>query len=210
MSTGEFPYDSAADEPLEIGASECFFDGYITAIAVTPGHVPVEIWMEPLVSGDEGPPPPSPEDFALMLEMVRGTLRDTPEDYYPLYYDAIEDAASLGKAWAAGFMAGMTCSNESWMQRLKSESYWELVEPIAALAMDSEEFNTLVKPPHAEPLPLTPDDIEEILDLIPESVIGLYEERVREVAMPAHGAKAGRNDPCPCGSGKKYKKCCGA
>jgi preprotein translocase subunit SecA len=22
------------------------------------------------------------------------------------------------------------------------------------------------------------------------------------------GSKAGRNDPCPCGSGKKYKKCC--
>jgi len=22
--------------------------------------------------------------------------------------------------------------------------------------------------------------------------------------------KIGRNDPCPCGSGKKYKKCCGA
>jgi uncharacterized protein YecA (UPF0149 family) len=24
------------------------------------------------------------------------------------------------------------------------------------------------------------------------------------------GDKTGRNDPCPCGSGKKYKKCCGA
>jgi preprotein translocase subunit SecA len=24
------------------------------------------------------------------------------------------------------------------------------------------------------------------------------------------GKKVGRNDPCPCGSGKKYKKCCGA
>jgi SEC-C motif-containing protein len=24
------------------------------------------------------------------------------------------------------------------------------------------------------------------------------------------GAKVGRNDPCPCGSGKKHKKCCGA
>ena len=24
------------------------------------------------------------------------------------------------------------------------------------------------------------------------------------------GTKVGRNDPCPCGSGKKYKKCCGA
>jgi preprotein translocase subunit SecA len=33
------------------------------------------------------------------------------------------------------------------------------------------------------------------------------EERARE---PAKSAKvAGRNDPCPCGSGKKYKKCHG-
>ena len=27
---------------------------------------------------------------------------------------------------------------------------------------------------------------------------------------PVVGPKAGRNDPCPCGSGKKFKKCCGA
>jgi uncharacterized protein len=27
---------------------------------------------------------------------------------------------------------------------------------------------------------------------------------------PARAAKIGRNDPCPCGSGRKYKKCCGA
>ena len=27
---------------------------------------------------------------------------------------------------------------------------------------------------------------------------------------PAVSRKVGRNDPCPCGSGKKYKKCCGA
>jgi uncharacterized protein YecA (UPF0149 family) len=24
------------------------------------------------------------------------------------------------------------------------------------------------------------------------------------------GPKVGRNDPCPCGSGRKFKKCCGA
>lgn len=29
-------------------------------------------------------------------------------------------------------------------------------------------------------------------------------------AAAAEGAKIGRNDTCPCGSGKKYKKCCGA
>lgn len=34
----------------------------------------------------------------------------------------------------------------------------------------------------------------------------------RMIAQPTvkrDGAKVGRNDPCPCGSGKKYKKCCG-
>jgi SEC-C motif-containing protein len=29
-------------------------------------------------------------------------------------------------------------------------------------------------------------------------------------AIPATSQKIGRNEPCPCGSGKKYKKCCGA
>ena len=28
-------------------------------------------------------------------------------------------------------------------------------------------------------------------------------------ATPKSAPKIGRNDPCPCGSGKKYKKCCG-
>ena len=27
---------------------------------------------------------------------------------------------------------------------------------------------------------------------------------------PVKVEKVGRNDPCPCGSGKKFKKCCGA
>lgn len=34
---------------------------------------------------------------------------------------------------------------------------------------------------------------------------------VKKVQTVVHqGPKIGRNDPCPCGSGKKYKKCCGA
>ena len=35
-------------------------------------------------------------------------------------------------------------------------------------------------------------------------------EQIQVVApIRQHGPKVGRNDPCPCGSGKKYKKCCG-
>jgi preprotein translocase subunit SecA len=36
------------------------------------------------------------------------------------------------------------------------------------------------------------------------------QEATRTVVAPRHVTKVGRNEPCPCGSGKKYKNCCGA
>ena len=36
----------------------------------------------------------------------------------------------------------------------------------------------------------------------------LYREQKNSKTV-VKGPKTGRNDPCPCGSGKKYKKCCG-
>lgn len=36
----------------------------------------------------------------------------------------------------------------------------------------------------------------------------LYKEQKSSTTV-VKGEKIGRNDPCPCGSGKKYKKCCG-
>ncbi len=37
----------------------------------------------------------------------------------------------------------------------------------------------------------------------------VYEEVKKTVPLPGDKPKLGRNDPCSCGSGKKYKKCCG-
>ena len=40
----------------------------------------------------------------------------------------------------------------------------------------------------------------------------LRENRTEDAALPAakaNGRKVGRNDPCPCGSGKKFKRCHG-
>ena len=46
----------------------------------------------------------------------------------------------------------------------------------------------------------TKEEIEAEAKLIKET----------EKVKPLHsGAETGRNDPCPCGSGKKFKKCCG-
>jgi SWIM/SEC-C metal-binding protein len=48
---------------------------------------------------------------------------------------------------------------------------------------------------------LEPDQPEDITDL--EILLNPPKPRIAE-------SKVGRNDPCPCGSGKKYKKCCGS
>ena len=47
---------------------------------------------------------------------------------------------------------------------------------------------------------LEPDKPEDIADL--EILLNPRKPMITE-------DKVGRNDPCPCGSGKKYKKCCG-
>jgi SWIM/SEC-C metal-binding protein len=42
----------------------------------------------------------------------------------------------------------------------------------------------------------------------PEDISDL--ERALNPAQPLISQKLGRNEPCPCGSGKKFKKCCDA
>jgi uncharacterized protein len=69
--------------------------------------------------------------------------------------------------------------------------------------------------PHA----LVDELTEKAPDLIPDLVMGLNvwtKEHGRSVQMlenanqiPVAGKKIGRNDPCPCGSDRKYKLCCG-
>ncbi len=56
------------------------------------------------------------------------------------------------------------------------------------------------------------DEDEDTKDWTEESALyPTTDDDEREVQVPyVAEVKAGRNDPCPCGSGKKYKKCCGA
>ncbi len=51
-----------------------------------------------------------------------------------------------------------------------------------------------------------PDDLLEIVDLLTEH--GTVLDRLVTAPLPAASTKIGRNDPCPCGSGRKYKRCC--
>lgn len=51
-----------------------------------------------------------------------------------------------------------------------------------------------------EALRQLPDDAKEYVDI---------EKFTQDTTVRRTEPKVGRNDPCPCGSGKKYKKCCG-
>jgi preprotein translocase subunit SecA len=68
------------------------------------------------------------------------------------------------------------------------------------------------RPPRA--VSTSVDDLEESFqrrkrrELEQARMAGAGDRQVQQVVRG--GAKVGRNDPCPCGSGKKYKKCCGA
>ena len=46
------------------------------------------------------------------------------------------------------------------------------------------------------------------LGLYVRALRGAYEERFTPKPLRNPGAKIGRNAPCPCGSGRKYKNCC--
>jgi hypothetical protein len=56
-------------------------------------------------------------------------------------------------------------------------------------------------------LALKVQQIQNEADMLLAEVIGMPASR--QSPLVRAGAKVGRNDPCPCGSGKKYKKCCG-
>jgi preprotein translocase subunit SecA len=54
-----------------------------------------------------------------------------------------------------------------------------------------------------------PDDVLERVERLRGEWAAHSPQRFAE-AEPRASAKIGRNDPCPCGSGRKYKRCCGA
>jgi uncharacterized protein YecA (UPF0149 family) len=65
---------------------------------------------------------------------------------------------------------------------------------------------------------ISPEKREEVIAHMAAGVLGAYwyfrEQRQAEAGARTSEPRrsspnVGRNDPCPCGSGKKYKKCCG-
>jgi len=139
---------------------------------------------------------------AVLGEEARAAMADLP-------------LPSYAQVWALGFMCVVENWPEEWeAPREKETATWidEALDAIVALTEDDSgrpAFNL-----HAEDGP--PSVSEERANAFGSALWAVYDlrqiwqslgprvEPVRKEAQP------GRNDPCPCGSGKKYKKCHGA
>ena len=133
-----------------------------------------------------------------MHNRVAGPLMNEPPEIVPVFvfepgWDHME--------WVAGFIMGADFDAEIWDHA--REAAPELFEPLTAISTmerDARGFSdACVK------LSLSLIRIRDYFRA------GEWRQAFEEVPTPfvREGPKIGRNDPCPCGSGRKFKKCCG-
>lgn len=136
------------------------------------------------------------------FEYMAEWLAKDPDSFEPIYVCGPEWSVS---GWCAGFVLGTTLDKPQWAAL--GVSHPEYVAPFRHLASATE---------------LDDEAAEEAMDAVIPSVIAINAAwaRQRHLKSQAHSQagstvlrevpKTGRNDPCHCGSGKKYKKCCAA
>jgi uncharacterized protein len=144
---------------------------------------------------------------------VRGAILSLPEEERG---DAdIATGSAYGQLWALGFIEAVQAWAADWAAPRDRDAARILEESLAAIAELTRDDTA---PPSvsllAEDGP--PSVSEQRLQAFDAAIWAVYDLRLLwkslgpRVETVRKDAEPGRNDPCPCGSGKKYKKCHGA
>ena len=190
-------------------------DGYLAGIATCPEPIEPGEWLPPIWGGlyGEAAPFEDPLDSALLADMVVARLAEIQRDLgrgklQPILDIDDRNGEVLWEIWIEGFALAMSLRPESWA------AFAADADPQTGAALT---YLLSLAAIAANDTPLTSIEVNAVSDdapgAIPGQVARLYAARAR-IAAPAPlpdepPAKVGRNDPCPCGSGKKSKKCCG-
>jgi len=194
-------------------------DGFLAALICGPELVPPSKYL-PTICGDRTvfEDTSSAQEFLSLIMRHWNTIADTlnsGEVYLPLLLED-ENGNTPANDWANGFLRGMAFGKEDWALLLDDEDYGGSLVAIFALANENNLDPEMR--PYKDPISA---DLRETLiagaaagttqiyryfkaqRLLAEDPLGNMPDFLR--TMP----KIGRNDPCPCGSGKKFKQCCG-
>ena len=198
-------------------------DGFFAALIAGPDDVPPseylpEIWGDGMVNEHTFRAQEILQDFLSLVtrhwNAVSQTLR-SGNVYTPLLIED-ENGVSHGNDWANGFLRGMELRREGWVPLLDDEDRGGSLVAIFALAHEHDPDPEL----RSYDTPITPELRERLLLGVAVGLMQIhryFETRRLMPTMPTSMGttyrrgvpKVGRNDPCPCGSGKKYKQCCG-
>lgn len=206
-------------------------DGFLSALAVSPSLVPPDEW-QPLVWGGKAPTWTDEDEAAQVQTLLMGHWNmcvarvrqdgdDLPDHLAPLMWlpedpdltgeDAVqEDALDVGRDWALGFFAGATLREAEWDQWLDGNDWIEEVFELLDQLASGEALNP--EDPTAPATALGYRDRLGIVLGLPAMLADLNHHRVESLTPRTpirRDAVPGRNAACPCGSGRKYKKCCG-
>lgn len=219
---------AAVPAPFET-VDAVILDGYLAGVLVQPVRLEPEDWLPPIF-GTEGMPEPGIPGWteaqhtrlvSLITrrkdEILRGILEEGWFDpIIPMIED--EDGKVLeGKDaleglgyWAAGFEWAL--ANFPQLEEAALSGVPDLLDSIWRHLPDQDETQQAMTKALDEEHPLKNLDeaIEALVfDVVDLAQIGLAESHKVETVVRDQ-PKIGRNDPCHCGSGKKYKNCHGA
>lgn len=188
-------------------------DGLLAAVIACPEPIPPEEWLPLVWTGEDVDEadllgrPEVPEAVAHILlrqEEIARQLAQGEGAFLPILD---EDASGeiLWQMWVIGFETGMSLRPEAWEAlHARGGDPAEALTLLITLAM-------LVEDEAAATAELGAEDVEQLKsdasEIVAECVEVLAWAKPRQ---PVRVDKIGRNDPCGCGSGKKFKKCCGA
>lgn len=194
-------------------------DGYFAALLCSPELVQPSGWL-PRIWG-EGYSLESEEQFTLATTLlmrhwnaVAASLRamqDSETPYRPVVQED-DDGVILGNDWAMGFLEGIDTSPAGWDELLDSDDPENPLIPFMILAYENDPD------PEMRAKEISPEEREFVLGAMIDGLEAVYNyfEPMRQAGSASREPvrrsepKTGRNDPCSCGSGRKYKQCCGA
>lgn len=143
---------------------------------------------------------------------IAGTLLEG-EPYLPLLFED-EDCITRGNDWAQGFMRGIAVRHEGWGELINDEEHGGCLIPMMMLYHEHDPDPTI------RPEPIDVEMRKEVLIRMAAGLLLAYryfrEHGGRQArssfdsSSRRNPSRIGRNEPCSCGSGKKFKRCCGA